>query len=264
MRRTQKLLALLLALALTLGVFAPMAIAAEGEVSDYATFISELKVLEGYAESYAQTHTAKDAYELAINFIRTGVGKYTTDSWSTLAGAEITGFTSYVAQQDAQKGTTASSLRNLNEFISPNGQTVEFEHMFGAMNIAYVNTNSADIGSWAGDLCDLITYSKGNVSGDVETMAKQVRENYFGVDEAGVSGFGMLDVYGDLDSFYLIQQVKAGQSISAAMEGYYTDKLTDSDRAAYFLNNRFSGLETKEDVRNAIYNTYSSDIAIRS
>ena len=181
MQRTRKVLAMLLTIALTLGVFAPMAVAAEEKIKDYATFVSELKVLEGYAESYAQTHTSYDANELVINFIRTGVDKYTTSSWTTLAGAEITGFTSYVAQQDANRGTTASRLRNLSVFLSPNGQEVEFEHMFGAMNIAYVNSNSADIGSWAGDLCDLMVLSKGSVSGDVETMAKQVRDNFFGI-----------------------------------------------------------------------------------
>ncbi len=263
MRKMQKMLAFLLAVVLCLGALAPMATATELKVSDYATFLKELKVLEGYAEAYAQTNTANDANELLLNFIRTGVNKYTTDSWTTLAGAEITGFTAYVAQQDEANGTTASSLRNLAEFTTPNGQTVEFEHMFGAMNIAYLNSRSADLGSWAGDLCDLVSYTKGNVSGDVETMVSQIRENYFGVDEAGVSGFGMLDVYGDLDSYYLMNQIKAGTALSSAMESYYTASLTDSDRAAYFLNNRFGGLETKEDVRNIIYKTYTSDVAIK-
>ena len=263
MQGIKKALAMLLMIALTLGVFAPMAIAAEGEIHDYASFISELKVLEGYAENYAQTHTANDAIELVINFIRTGVDKYTTGSWTTLAGEEITGFTSYVAQQDASRGTTASRLRNLNVLIAPNGQEVEFEHMFGAMNIAYINRNSADIGSWAGDLCDLIALAKGGVSGDIETMAKQVRDNFFGRDEDEISGFGMQDVYGDLDAFYLMAQIRAGSGISAAMESYYTATLTDNDRAAYFLNNRFKGLLTKEDVRNAIFNTYSNDVAIK-
>ncbi len=263
MHRTQKVLAILLAIVLTLGAFAPMAVAVEDEITDYASFVAELKVLEGYAESYAQTHTSYDAYELVINFIRTGVEKYTTSSWNTLAGEEITGFTDYVANQDANRGTSASRLRNLNVVIAPNGQEVEFEHMFGAMNIAHVNSNSADLGSWAGDLCDLIVLAKGNVSGDVETMAKQVRENFFGRDEDEISGFGMQDVYGDLDAYYLMAQIKAGEKISSAMEAYFTAELTDNDRAAYFLNNRFKGVLTKDEVREAIYNAYSSDVAIK-
>ncbi len=260
-----------LAMVLCLGVLSPLTVlaeeavvATEGDTWTYAEFVANLKVLEVYAADYAAANSGADANTLIINYIRTGVNKYTTDTWMTVAGAEITGFTTYVAEQDAAKSTTASSLRNLHQYTTPNGQSVDFQHMFGAMNIAYVNSRSADMGSWAGDLCDLIVFSKnGGVSGDLDTMITEIRSNYLGLDLDDVSGFGTEDIYGDLDSYYLIAQLKSGSKLSSTMQNYFTATLTDSDRAAYFLNNRFSGLETKEDVRAAIYDTYCADVAIK-
>ena len=149
-------------------------------VSDYSSFITELKVLEQYANDYAAINSL-DATELVINYIRTGIEEYNTDSWAILAGAENTAFVSYVADQDAANGTTAQALRGIGTFQTPNGQTVEFAHMFGAMNIAYYNNNaqtSADFGSWAGDICDLMDYSKGKlVSTDLEAMARKFAQH---------------------------------------------------------------------------------------
>ncbi len=260
-------LAIALAIVLSLGVLSPVTVLAESAEAtsvDYTGFLADLKVLEGYAAAYAAANNGADDKELVINYIRTGVSKYTTGTWTTMAGAENTGFTAYVAQQDGLNGTTATALRNLVEFTLPNGQQADFEHMFGAMNIAYVNSNSADLGSWAGDLCDLLVFAKNSgVTGDVETMAENIRKNYLGLDLEDVSGFGVLDIYGDLDAFYLMAQIRAGGQLSAVIESYYTAALTDADRAAYFMNKRFSGLETREDVRAAIYDTYRKDVAIK-
>ena len=237
----------------------------EPAVADYATFLENLKILEGYADSYAAANTNYEAGLLLLNFLRTGVDRYNDGNWKTLAGEEITEFTAYVEAQDAANSTTAMILRNIDEFTIPNGQGVDFGHMFGTMNIAYVSaTASADLGGWAGDICDLMMYSKdyGYVpEGTVEEKAAYILEKCFGVDAD--DAFGMDDFYGDMDAFYLIAQMKAGTKLSAAMEAYFTTALTDSDRAAYFLNNRFSNLETKEDIRTVIYDTYSSNVGLQ-
>ena len=244
----------------------PQIVAEEAGVADYASFVSNLKVLEGYAEAYAPTAN-KTANELVINFIRTGVERYNDGNWKTLAGEEITAFTTYVEQQDAANGTTAMLLRNIiiDEFYLPNGNQTDFGHMFGTLNIAYVaSQQTADLGGWAGDVCDLLFYSKyeGNVpAGTVDEMAEFILTNCFGVNAD--DAFGMDDFYGDMDAYYLNNQAKAGMKLSTAMESYFTAQLTDSDRAAYFLNDRFDGLETREDVRKAIYDTYAGNVGLQ-
>ena len=43
------------------------------EISDYATFLSCFKVLEGYAQTYAEENAGENVNALIINYIRTGV-----------------------------------------------------------------------------------------------------------------------------------------------------------------------------------------------
>lgn len=263
-----RLLALMLVVIMLVSV-APLSIfAADGElkVSTYDEFVKQLEVLEGYANEYAKT-AGKTANELIVNFIRTGVDRYNGGNWTTLAGEEITAFTNYVKSQDAAKDTTAMALRNIviDDFKLPNGDAVDFGHMFGTLNIALINTQATgDLGGWAGDICDLMLYSHdyGNVpAGTVEEMAKYIRENCFGVDAD--DAFGMDDFYGDMDAFYITKHAKAGESFTKIFKEYFTATLSDADRAAYFLNNRFKGLTTREQVRTAIYNSYSTNVGLK-
>ncbi len=261
-RSFSRALAFLLTLLLAVGTVIP--VAAEVQLEDYRTFLSNLEDLEDYAKTYASS-TGKNADLLMANFIRTGVDRYTTSSWTTMCGAEETAFVEFVEQQDAALNTSAMDLRDLTEFYTPNGQKVDFEHMFGALNMALYNKNNADLGSWAGDLCDLLVFTKGELTAtDFEEMVTEIRTDWLGVDDyrLGVSGFGTLDIYGDLDAFYFAQQVRSGVSLASAVGNYYTTALSDEQRAAYFLNNRFDGLETKEDVRTAIYDTYKKDVGV--
>ena len=269
MKHLKKLLSVLLCLAMVLGLFPAVASAAEeGSVSDYATFLSELQVLEGYANEYAGSNiTHTDPNLLMINFLRTGVDRYLDGNWSTLAGAEITAFTEYVASQDAATGTTAMSLRNLEDFTIPNGQGVDFGHMFGALNIAYVAAvRAGDLGGWAGDICDLLLYSYefGNVpEGTVDEMAAYILENCFGVDAD--NAFGMNDFYGDMDAYYLNEELKKGATLYALCEAYFTEDQNDADRAEYFMNNRFKGmgLYTQADLREAVFSVYKSNVGLQ-
>ena len=259
-------IALALAVIMTVSLLPVTALAA-GSVTAYPAFLSALKVLEGYADEYAAI-SGKDAGELVINFIRTGVDRYNDGNWKTLAGEEIVEFTAYVEQQDAIKGTNAMDLRDIviDDFRLPNGDQTDFGHMFGTMNIAYItSTATADLGGWAGDLCDLLFYTKYECNvpaGTVDQMADYIRLNCFGVDAA--DAFGMDDFYADLDAFYLVSKFKGGnQKLSTLMEGYFKASLTDSDRAAYFLNNRFKGLNDRDDVRDAILGTYTANIGLK-
>ena len=235
-------------------------------VTTYEDFLVCLKVLEGYADTYA-SESGDNAVGLVINYIRTGIEKYNTDSWAILAGAENTAFTAYVAEQDKANGTTAQALRGIGGFTLPNGQSAEFAHMFGAINIAYYNNyaqTNVDFGGWAGDLVDLMEYTKGKLTGtDVEAMTREIRENYLGIDDEEVHTFGQLDIYGDLDAYYILTKLAGGSTnLSGIMESYFTSSLSDTERAVYFLSNRFSGSTTQEAVRSALYDAYKGNSGV--
>ncbi|MGN1081012.1 MAG: hypothetical protein ACI4QV_02870, partial [Acutalibacteraceae bacterium] len=266
-------LSVLLTIAMLLGTLLPItAYAADTDtvesapVSEYSSFISSLKELEVYADSYAAS-SGEDALGLVHNYIRTGIERYNSDSWAILAGAENTAFTAFVKQQDEANGTNAQGLRGIEEFVIPNGQELEFSHMFGAISVAYYNsyaTVSWDFGSWAGDICDLMIFSKDQVSStDVESLTTEIRENYLGVDDPVKSAFGFKDIYGDLDAYYILSKLSGGEKqLSSVVENYFTSSLTDNSRAVYFLTNRFDGSVTQEAIRSAIYNTYRNNSGV--
>ena len=239
-------------------------------VTSYDAFLAALTTLETYAQAYAREHAGEDPVALVINYIRCGVEKYTSSSWTAFCGEEKTAFTNYVAEQDAVSGTAAGSLRDLHAFFLPNGDEVEFAHMFGCLDMAYHtgNQNTADLGSWAGDICDLVqlTHNAG-VTGTVEEMAEEIRTNndkYFLYDDPTAHSFGRLDLYADLDAFYILRKVGSSGSIGAVMRSYYTQSLTDSLRAAFFIENRLGGASTKSEIRSAVYSIYTANEGIRT
>ncbi|MBR4033631.1 MAG: hypothetical protein IKJ04_02380, partial [Clostridia bacterium] len=267
----KRLLALLLAAIMVIGI-TPVTAFATGSVTNYEDFLKNLKVLEVYADAYhVQTPGSADPGELVLNFIRTGVERYQDDNWTTLAGQEYVAFTNYVKTQDENNGTTAMNLRDIviTDFKLPNGNPADFGHMFGCMNISYINGGSADLSGWAGDLCDLLDYSVrfiddiyANTDRSVEQMAAYIGKNCFGADAS--DAFGWDDFYGDMDGYYFVSEyMKGSGSFSSLMEAYYTDTLSDKDRAVYFVNNRFGVEDTKEAVRKAVYDIYSSDVGIK-
>ena len=263
---SKRVVALLIVAIMLLGMI-PMSVFAVGSVTNYEAFLEDLKVLEVYAVEYGAS-VRRDAGELVLNFIRTGVERYQDDNWTTLAGQEITGFTQYVQLQDEEKGTSVMDLRDIvtKDFKLPNGNQVDFGHMFGCMNISYVNKGSADLSGWAGDLCDLLRYcvSQGNITGTVDEMAAYIRQNCFGVDAS--EAFGWDDFWGDLDAYYLVteyQKFGGNKTFSEIMEAYFTKDLNDTDRTVYFMNNRFGVEDTQAAVRKAIYDAYSSDVGIK-
>ena len=67
------------------------------EDTQYADFLTSLTALEGYADIYAREHSGEDTIALVINYIRCGVEKYTSGTWTTFCGPENTAFTAYVS-----------------------------------------------------------------------------------------------------------------------------------------------------------------------
>ena len=254
------------------------------EISDYATFLSCFKVLEGYAQTYAGENAGEDANALIINYIRTGVERYTSGTWEMVCGKENTAFTAYVSQQDTANNTSASALKNIENFALPNGDPADLGHVFGAMDVAnYAKVQGmadavqarADMGSWAGDITDLM-YCAENVDisdkvdtteTDVDTLAANIRAKYLGVDYGTLNevdhSFTDTDLYGDVDAFYLTTEMnRSGAALSTIIENYFTAGLTDASRASYFLTNRLGGMVTKEGIRNKVLKTYTGNTLI--
>ena len=259
--------------------------AATTMISDYATFLSCFKVLEGYAQTYAEENTGEDANALIINYIRTGVERYTSGTWEMVCGKENTAFTAYVSEQDTANNTSASALKNLGNFTLPNGNKVDLGHVFGAMDVAnYAKVQGmtdavvqarADMGSWAGDITDLM-YCAENVDiadkvdtteTDVDTLAANIRARYLGVDYGTLNSvdhsFTDTDLYGDMDAFYLTTEMnRGGVALSTIIENYFTAGLTDASRASYFLTNRLGGMVTKDGIRSKVLSTYTGNTLI--
>ena len=267
-------LSLLLAVMMVFSIL-PLSVFAVDTANDdaqYTDFLTSLTALEGYADAYAREHSGEDATALVINYIRCGVEKYTSSTWTTFCGPENTAFTGYVSEQDAANSTNAAALRSLAVFTVPNGNQVDFAHMFGAMDMAYHtgNQSTADLGSWAGDICDLLQLTtNAGVTGTVEEMAEEIRTNngkYFLYDhpDPEIHSFGILDLYGDLDAFYILKKIGTGVTISSVMKNYFTTNLTDTARAKFFLDNRFGGATTKDDIRASVYDTYYGNEGIRT
>ena len=232
-------------------------------VDDYDFFLENLMILEEYADEFVAMNPMEDPKLLVINYIRCGVQRYTEGLWNTLAKDEKVEFTAYVTAMDEERGTKVGSLRNIYLMEAPNGQFLEFEHMFGTLNICYVTNNvgTDDLAGWGGDLCDLMQFAQGKATGaTIEELTQDVRKNYLGVE--GDGAFGWEDVYGDLDAFYLDKMLPKADKLSDLFQSYFTEDLTDRSRAEFFLHKRFSGLLTNEDVRNAVYEAYAANKAI--
>ena len=270
-----KLLSLVLTVVMVFGLF-PYAIFATDTASmpikKYSDFLECLTDLEKYADQFVREHPDEDSTALIINYIRCGNPSYTSSLWSTLCGTENTLFTGYVAEKDEENGTTAGRLKKINIFKLPNGDDVEFTHMFASMDMSYHtgNQNTADLGSWAGDICDLVqlTQLTGIDKTSVDEMADEIRTNndvYFlrnGSPDMETHSFGRMDLYGDLDSFYILKNISSGTTISNIMKYYFSENLNDGYRAKYFLENRFDGINTKDEIRDEIYTTYCTNEGI--
>ena len=267
-------------------VFAEESAESDAEVSDYATFLADLKQLETYAQAYAAENTNENANALVINYIRTGVERYTSGTWQQMAGAENAAFVTYIKEQDSANGTSVSDLRNLGEIILPNGNKVDLGHTFGTMDITYYAVQQgmtytviqarADLGGWAGDIADMMYCAvNADISDkvdlsetDVELLANAIKARYLGADYGTLNevdhSFTSTDLYGDLDAIYILDKVNGGESISAAIENYFTNSLSDKDRASFFLQNRLGRVQTKAAIRTAVLNIYQGNTLLEA
>ena len=242
----------------------------ENALTDYATFLTLLQQLESLADAYGAANE-KSGYGLVLNYIRTGAEKYTDSLWAGVAGAEEEDFVAYVQAQDEANGANVSALRNLGNVAMPNGNSIEIVHLFAVLDIAnYQSRNTPDVaqpykdfGGWLGDLGDLLyQVQKGNVdcTTDFEAGVQDIRENYLGVN-LGRNCFDMQDIRGDLDAVYLMtKHDETGSPVSTLIEEYYTDTLADTDRAIFYMADRYPELNAIAPTRAQVYKDYYNNL----
>ncbi|MBQ9967411.1 MAG: phosphodiester glycosidase family protein [Oscillospiraceae bacterium] len=242
-------------------------------IDNYEEFLFYLQMLEELAWSYAMENPGKDPLALTLKYIRTGVERYNSGSWGIMAGYEDPDFAEFVVMMEEMLNeelvaageepfVKVTGLKNLYAFELPNGELCDIGHIFGMMDITYHNnfsTDHADVAGWGGDMIDLLEFAdRGGVSGSLSEMVAQIGESYLGVTPPdGQVGFNQLDVNGDLDGFYFMDTMKDMEyemyGLAMLMEAYYTEDLTEEDRADYFLHNRLDGVSVRSDVRDAVY-----------
>lgn len=217
--------------------------------------IAKLEELAGkwIADTAYSTYTAR---QLAVMYIRTTPSKsYTTAEWNGLAGTIPADFVTYVSNNKtftSVYGTVqdVTTLRTLTS-LTPNGTTeeIDFIHLMAVINMYdegitpsgtysyvyptyYDKTDIADLGGWAGDLVDLITYIK-DETGDYATLLNKAKEAM----GSSTSGFGTDDYYADLDASNIWNNYLKGKSTSLAnaLKEYYKDSY--KTRATTFKTN---------------------------
>ena len=252
----------------------------EPSVGTYEEFMTSLKLLEEYANAYAKANPGKDPMLLLIKYVRTGVDRYNSGSWNIMAGYEDEGFAEYVMKQEEAFNKAAptvddminvTGIKNIKNFILPNGDGVDFGHMFGTMDITYHNKNSinhADVSGWAGDLVDLLsTADRHQVTGTVDEMIVEIGNKYLNHSISGESDqFSQTDMYGDLDGYYFMNELIGADYESGMlydmMSEYFVSSLTAEQRADYFLKNRLGGVTGRNEIREAVFREYTGNSVI--
>ena len=101
----------------------------------------------------------------------------------------------------------------------------------------------ADMGSWAGDIADLMFCAENvDIPEKVDTtetyvdiLAANIRTKYLAVDYGTLNSaehsFTDTDLYGDMDAFYLTTEMnRGGVALSTIIENYLTAGHTDASR----------------------------------
>ena len=218
MKKLKKLLSLVLALCLLITVLPMQAKAEAAVITDYQAFVKNLAVLEEYAVAYAAENPGKDPALLTMKYIRAGLEEYDSGIWNVIAGTEDSRFADFARSKEAAHNAAASAenkvnvsgLKGLGVIQTPNGDKVDMGQVFAVMDVFYQNDGLnlyADAAGWAGDVVDLMALADSEgVSGTVEEMVQEIREDYFLTD-----GFTQAEALADLDGYAIARQLLAGE-----------------------------------------------------
>ena len=226
--------------------------------------LTDLKNLENYIKEYIQekSYTETTLTHLITCYIR--LGAYTTEQWNLVGGKLPDDLTSYITEKDEEKGTSAQSTQSYRDFILPNGEKMDFVHMFAVMNGiengGSYSKNYAHLVGWGGDTEQLLEDIM-NVEGDLDYIMQYAKENYFRI----TGGFDEGDYVSDLDGAVLLFNKNDNNYFADLIKNYYTS-VEYKGRVKKFFELTFPSLVDKVDketFRNELYNIYNSDTFIK-
>ena len=226
--------------------------------------MNDLEDLESYIKEYIteKSYTGSSLTHLIVCFIR--LGAYSSSEWQ-IAGGEIpTDLVEYITSKDEENETSAKKVQSYREIITPNGDKIDFVHMFAVMN-GIENGNSYSSGfahlvGWGGDTEQLLVDIM-KKSGDLDSLMELAKNNYFRIK----GGFDENDLISDLDGPIILSNKNDNNNFADLMRNYYTNN-DNSNRVNKFIQLTFPNLVNKinkESFRNELYNKYTNDLYIR-
>ena len=235
----------------------------QSEDEIFNNILEDLEDLESYIKEYIteKSYTESSLTHLIVCYIR--LGAYKSNEW-TIAGGQIPNdLAEYISSKDEENETTAKKTQKYREIITPNGDKIDFVHMFAVMNgIESGNsysTNFAHLVGWGGDTEQLLEDIM-NQNGDLESLIEFAKNNYFRIK----GGFDENDLISDLDGPIILSYKNDYNNFADIMRYYYATK--DKNRVNKFIQLTFPGLVNKidkESFRNELYTIYTSDYYIR-
>ena len=165
--------------------------------------MKDLENLEKYIKEYIteKSYTDSTLTHLIVCYIR--LGAYTSTEWGIAGGSIPDDLASYISSKDEEKGTTAQKTQKYRDMVMPNGDKIDFVHMFAVMNgIEYGNSyssNFAHLVGWGGDTEQLLEDIMNN-QGDLGSLMEIAKTNYFRIK----GGFDEADLISDLDAPILL------------------------------------------------------------
>ena len=232
---------------------------------NYEKMLKDLYNLKNYIKEYIKekSYTNSTLTHLITCYIRIGV--YTDKEWEPVGGLLPDDLVSYITIKDEEKGTSAQATQTYREIVMPNGETIDFVHMFAVMNGIEHGKSFSDIYAhlvgWGSDteqLLEDIMYQQG----DLEYLIQFTKENYFKIK----GGFSEADLISDLDGPILLFNKIDDNYFADLIRNYYNIEECNN-RVNKFVELTFPTLVDKvnnETFRNVIYNIYNNDPLINA
>ena len=227
--------------------------------------ITDLGNLETYIKDYIKEKSYKESTlsHLIICYIR--LGAYTTQEWTIAGGTIPDDLAAYIKAKDEEKGTTAQATQTYRDMVMPNGDKLDFVHMFAVMNgiengKSY-SKNYAHLVGWGGDTEQLLVDIM-KQPGDIDNLMKIAKTSYFRIK----GGFDEADLIADLDAPILLKKKNDDNNFADFMKIYYNEVRSEKERVTQFVDLTFPSLKDQNDkdkFRNEIFNIYTNDLFIK-
>ena len=231
---------------------------------NYEKMIIDLENLENYIKQYIteKSYTSSSLTHLITCYIR--LGAYTTTEWTAVGGEIPDDLASYITTKDEENGTSAQATQTYRDTLMPNGESIDFVHMFAVMNgiergESYTS-DAAHLVGWGGDTEQLLEDIM-KETGDLEYLMNVAKENYFRVK----GGFDEADLVSDLDGAILLYNKNDNNNFADLIKRYYNSN-EYKDRVKKFVELTFPGLVNivdKQTFRDEIFKIYSSNMFIK-